>query len=111
MRTFPASFLTWALMTVAIGLITSVGWPGFVMGAVFGLSLWMMLFFGSYATPRRGSVSARAYTTAALIAVPLGFVFFLLSGQNLAMWAPAIILVGAIFPATTSMTSETRRAR
>ncbi|KNC19037.1 hypothetical protein AC792_08665 [Arthrobacter sp. RIT-PI-e] len=108
MRTWSTSFLTWLLMTLAIGFLTSVGWPGFVMGAVFSLSLWMMLFFGSYATAHRGFVPARAYLTAAAIAVPLGYIFFRLSGENAAMWAPALILVGAVLPAATSPRTPAR---
>ena len=108
MRTSLGSLLTGLLMIVAIGLLTSAGWPGFVMGSVFSLSLWMMLFFGSYATSKKGFVPSRAYMTAAAIAVPFGYILFRISGDNAVMWAPALIFVGAIFPATTLTRARTR---
>ncbi|MEX5296920.1 hypothetical protein QYM41_16715 [Kocuria sp. CPCC 205268] len=102
MRNLWSSVLVVVGITVAIGLLTAVGWPGYVMGAGFGLSLWGMLWFGSFASVQRGTVPARTYATAAAVAVPLGYVFYRLGAQNGAWWAPAFILAGAVLPAASS---------
>lgn len=102
MRRIWTSVLVAVVITAVVGALTSVGWPGYVMGAAFGLSLWVMLFFGSYASARRGTVPARTYTTAAAIALPLGYVLYRLGGENGAWWAPAFILAGAVLPAAAS---------
>lgn len=101
MRTSLVSVLVAVVLTASIGLLTAVGWPGYVMGAGFGLSLWMMLFFGSFSSARRGFVSARMYASGAAIALPLGYVFYRLGEENGAWWAPAFILAGAVLPAAS----------
>lgn len=99
MRNLLVSLLVAVAVAVAVGLLTGAGWPGFLMGAVWALSLWVMLFFGSYATPRRGYVQPAVYAAAAAAAVALGFVFFRTGDGNAAWWAPAFIMAGAVFPA------------
>lgn len=42
-----------AAITVVVGLLTQVGWPGYVIGAGLALSLWVLLVFGFYATEGR----------------------------------------------------------
>lgn len=106
MRSSSVAILIWVAMTLAVGLLTSIGWPGFVIGAVLGLSLWVMLFFGSYATPDRGFPSARVHATAAAMAVVLGYVLVRLGDGNPAMWVPGVIIAGAVLPAAAYTRSK-----
>lgn len=110
MRTSLASVLVTVVITASIGLLTAVGWPGYVMGAGFGLSLWLMLFFGSFSPARRGFVSTRMYASAAGIALPLGYVLYRLGEGNGAWWAPAFILAGAVLPAASAERTARGRA-
>ena len=96
-----------ALVTAAVGLLTADGWPGYVVGAVLALSLWVMLFCGSLATPARGAVSPRSYALAALVGVVLGYVVFRI-GDGGAFWAVGFILAGAVLPAVPAARREAR---
>ncbi|MGY2130271.1 hypothetical protein [Blastococcus sp. SYSU DS0617] len=91
-----------AAITVAVGLLTAAGWPGFVIGAVLAASLWMMLFFGSFEGDQRGAVPPATYAGAAVVAVALGYVLFRLGDDNGAWWAPAFIIAGAIMAGASS---------
>jgi hypothetical protein len=85
-------------ITLVVGLLSGGGWA-FVVGAALSLSLWVMLFAGSYAGPARaGRTSVRDYAMAAIVAVALGYVMFLV-GDNASFWAVGFILGGVIVPA------------
>ncbi|WP_147454099.1 hypothetical protein [Tessaracoccus antarcticus] len=98
--------MTWVLavvvgVSVAVGLLTDVGWPGFVIGAVLSFSLWVMLFLGPANFAAR-SVPASQFAWAALGSVALGYLIFRLGGENPVMWATGFIAVGVVafgFPA------------
>lgn len=111
MRIFLGSILVWTAITGAVGLLTAVGWPGFVMGAGYALALWIILSCNADALVQRRPVPARAYARAAVVAVPLGYLLLRLSGENPVMWAVAFIVVGMTFSAGVSGASmRTRRA-
>lgn len=87
------------LITLAVGLLDADGWPGFVIGAVLALALWVMLLAGSYAGPDRGVVDARVYASAAVVGVVLGYVVQLIGGNG-SFWAVGFIVAGALAPTT-----------
>ncbi|GAA1118594.1 hypothetical protein [Arthrobacter flavus] len=99
------SFLTWVLITVAVGVSTSIGWPGFVIAGLLGVALWIMLSCKADALERRRAVTTKSYALAALVAVPLGYLFFRLGDGNTMMWVLAFIVVGTIFPSRTATSS------
>ncbi len=79
----------------AVGLLTGKGWPGFVIGALLALALWVMLFYGVSQNLRTRNVPASQYGAAALAAVLVGFLVYKLSGDNPTMWSVGFIVVGA----------------
>ncbi|RYB91120.1 hypothetical protein EUA93_19555 [Nocardioides oleivorans] len=89
-----------AAVTVAVGLLTGGGWT-FLIGSALALSLWVMLFAGSYAVPpgeQRGRTTTRQYAVAAAVAVVLGYVVYRIGGDP-AFWAVGFIMAGALVPA------------
>ncbi len=88
-----------AAVTVVVGVLTG-GWPGFLIGSVLALSLWMMLLFGSYATNGQlaRTVPPAAYAGAAVTGVLLGYLCFRLGDDNGAWWAVGFIVAGAATP-------------
>lgn len=88
--------LTAASISVVVGLLTDQGWPGLVIGAILALSLWGMLFFGSFERGKdeHGVVPAAHYAPAAGLAVLLGYLFFTMLDDNGAAWAIGFILAG-----------------
>lgn len=99
-----------AASSVAVGLLTTTGWPGYLIGAVFTLSLWLMLFFGSFAAAQGGAVSPAKYAGASVLAVTLGYVFFRLGDDNAVWWAPGFIMAGAIIPGASSVAGTDHRS-
>lgn len=101
MRTLLGHLLVALVITLAVGLLSGGGWA-FLVGAALSLSLWVMLFAGSYAVPGRGRddgrTSVRDYATAAIVSVALGYVMFLVA-DNASFWAVGFILGGVIVPA------------
>lgn len=91
-------FVIAGLTAVAIGLLDGQGWPSYVLGAVLALSLWVMLFAGSFAGPDRGSVQPPQFAVAAVIGIALGFAIAHL-GDNSSFWAVGFIMAGAVVPA------------
>lgn len=85
-----------AAISVVVGVLTDQGWPGLVIGAILALSLWGMLFFGSFEKGKgdRGVVPAAHYAPAAVLAVLLGYLFFKMLDDNGAAWAIGFILAG-----------------
>ena len=91
-----------AAIALAVGLLSASGWTGYVVGAVLALSLWVMLFAGSWATPDRGRVEMRAYAGAAALAVVLGYVMVRVGDGSTAFWAVGFILAGSVVPVVRS---------
>lgn len=94
--------LTAAVITLVVGVASGGGWADFVMGAVLALSLWVMLFAGSCATPGKdpgnGHVPIRHYAAAAALAVVWGYTLSaVLDGPT--WWAVGFMLAGAVIPA------------
>jgi hypothetical protein len=94
-------------VTVAVGLLTAVGWPGFVIGAVLAVALWLMLFLGSSEAVRHGAVPLATYAGAAVVGVALGYVFFRLGDENGAWWSVSFILAGAVMAGASSRAGRT----
>lgn len=92
-----------ASVTIVVGVVSGGGWAYFLVGAILALSLWVMLFAGSYATPdaAHGRVSTRQYALAAAVAVVLGYVFSV-TGGGPTWWGVGVILAGIMVPATTA---------
>lgn len=90
-----------AVFSLAVFLLSGAGWPMLVVGAVLALSLWVILFAGSYALPSgsrgRGTVDARSYAIAAAAALVLGFFFFQF-GDGPVWWAVGVIFAGVLAP-------------
>ncbi|NEK85088.1 hypothetical protein GCU60_04825 [Blastococcus saxobsidens] len=99
-----------AAVTVAVGLLTDAGWPGFVIGAGLALALWIMLFLGPFEATQRGAAPWATYAGAAVLAVALGYAFFRLGNGNGAWWAPAFIMAGVIMARTSPGAGETDRS-
>lgn len=102
-----------AAVTVAVGLLTGGAWA-FVMGVALALSLWVMLFAGSYAVPPgaaagagAGRTSTKQYAAAAALAVVLGYVVYRV-GDNPSFWAVGFIMAGAIVPAGSAAARQSR---
>lgn len=98
MPTLAAHLLTALAITLAVGLLSGGGWA-FLVGAVLSLSLWVMLFAGSYSGERKGHTSARQYALSAAVAVVLGYAMFRLGDDNASFWAVGFILAGVMVPA------------
>lgn len=96
-------------LTLTIAFISGGRWPHFLMGAIFALSLWLMLFIGSSG----GNVVVRAvdssnYAMASAIALLLGFVFWIVGGgENGAWWGVGVILAGTLVSARPRASSDT----
>lgn len=90
-------------VTVVVGVVSGGDWAYFLTGAVLALSLWVMLFAGSYAgTPaERGRTSLPQYAVAAVVAVALGWAVYVV-GDGASWWAVGFIMAGAIVPAATT---------
>ena len=74
-----AQLLVAAAVTLVVGVVTGEGWPGYVVGAVLSLSLWVMIFAGSYAHPGGVAdmrVSPRQYALAAALGVAIGWAMY-----------------------------------
>ncbi|NNG37036.1 YwiC-like family protein [Nakamurella aerolata] len=104
MKPMPIFLLAGAALTIAIGLVSGGKWPGFVVGAVLALVLYLMLFAGTYAQPagRRVRVAPQHYLTAAVITFGLGLVLYLMT-DSLIWWPAAAIVAGAVIPATQAV--------
>ena len=87
-----------AAITLAIFLLGGREWPQLVVGAVLALSLWVMLFAGSYAGPQRGRTSAAVYAVAAAVGLVIGYVMTQV-GDGSSWWAVGFILAGVLVPA------------
>ena len=95
-----------AAITLAIFLLGGREWPLLVVGAALALSLWVMLFAGSYADEqRRGPVATRDYALGAAIGVAMGYVFKLV-GDGGAWWAVGFILAGVMIPSVSTATQR-----
>lgn len=94
-----------SVITLVVGVFSGGGWASFVTGAVLALSLWVMLFAGSFATPGpdsvNGRVPARHYALAAALALVLGYAMSVV-GDGAAWWAVGFILAGAVLPAASA---------
>ncbi len=97
------------LVAVALTLVIAVVSGGqsahYLMGALFALSLWVMLFFANSA--QHGALGASVpwatYAMAAAITTLLGTVFYVVGDENGAWWGPAVILAGTlVWPRRTS---------
>lgn len=92
---------TAAAMTLVVGLLTGIGWPGYVIGAVLALSLWVMLFAGSWSGAHRGVVDPVDYAIAAVLGLVIGVVVFV-AGDEPGFWAVGVIMGGVLVPAGRS---------
>ncbi|GAA1939642.1 hypothetical protein GCM10009797_36330 [Nocardioides hwasunensis] len=103
--------LTAAVITLVVGFASGGGWAYFVVGAVLALSLWVMLFAGSYATPGpaegNGRTSSRQYALAGACALVLGYVMYAV-GDGAVWWSVGFIMAGAIIPAARAAGSQSR---
>lgn len=103
MRTTTWTVLIAAATAVVVGAVTAEGWPGFVVGAVLALALWVILFCGSYARPdAAGTVAPFEYAVAAALGLVLGGAIFLLGDRNAGFWASGFIIAGVLVPSTSS---------
>ncbi|MEO7587741.1 MAG: hypothetical protein ABIS84_06895 [Arachnia sp.] len=92
--------MTWVLavvvgVSVAVGLLTGVGWPGVLIGAALSLSLWVMLLFGIHANLAARAVPAGQFALAAAAAVAVGYMIFRVGGSDPATWSVGFIAAGA----------------
>lgn len=107
MKNLALTLTTASLLTLIVGFSSGEGWPGWVMGAILAIVLWVMLFAGSYAGPsdRRGTVAPANYALAAGIAVLVGVPITLIMGEMI-WWSVAVILsavaINAMGPGTRS---------
>lgn len=83
-------------ISAAVGLLTGIGWPGFVIGAVLSVALWIMLFFGVSQNLKTRIVPAGQYGATAIAAVVVSFLVYKLSGEKPVMWSVGFIIVGAV---------------
>lgn len=102
-----AHLLTALVVTLVVGTVSGGGW-NFLVGAVLALSLWVMVFAGSYATSG-GRTTASQYAGAALFALVLGYVMFRVGGAA-TWWSVGFILAGAIVPAGVSAHRQQSRS-
>jgi hypothetical protein len=105
-----AQLLVAAAVTLVVGVVTGEGWPGYVVGAVLALSLWVMIFAASYAHP--GGVadmrtSPRQYALAAALGVAIGWAMYVV-GDGASWWAVGFILAGVLVPAGSAATDRSR---
>lgn len=87
-------------LTVGIGLVSGIGWAGYLLGATLAVTLWLIVFCGTLAGPKDRSserVPARTYAVAATFAVLLGAVVFWITGTP-SFWAVAVIVAGVLAP-------------
>lgn len=100
-----------ALLTLVVGVTSNEGWPGWVLGAIVALVLWVLLFAGSYAGPpeRRGTVAATNYALAAGITVLVGVPVTLIMDEMI-WWSVAAILGGVAVNATGPGTRPSTRS-
>lgn len=88
-------------MTLVVGLASSTGWAGYVVGGVLALTLWVILFcgtlYGAKGRPLAERVPVRAYAVAAGLALVLGGGAFWLTGTTV-FWAVGVIVAGVLFP-------------
>lgn len=111
MRTALLTVLVGAAVSVAIGAVTADGWPGYVVGAVLALALWVMLLFGSSARPgERWTVRWEDYLVAAVVGLLLGGAMFLASDDNAAFWAPGFIIGGVLLPSASAAVRRGERS-
>lgn len=83
---------------LAVGLLSRDGWPGYVVGAVLAVSLYVMLVVGTlYSHPNRGRVPVSHLAGTAAAAVVLGGVMVWATGTT-AFWAVGFILSGVLWP-------------
>jgi hypothetical protein len=88
-----------AAVSAVVGLVSGDGWPGYLVGAVLALSLWLMLFFGSFGQgARSAAVPPAAYAGCAAVGLALGALFYLVMDTGPA-WAIGFILAGVLWPA------------
>lgn len=113
MFTLAQQVLVAAVTTVVVGVLAGGEWPHFVIGALLALSLWVMLFAGSYARPRHAHVDSREYAVAAVVGVALGYVVTWFGGgeENAVWWAVGFILAGVVIPAGRGEQSSERADR
>ena len=107
--TFSAQLGVATVIAAAVGLLSGIGWPGFLVGAAFAGALWGILFAGSFARAEGGVdgavgvVETRAYAVAAVVGLVLGYLFFRIGGGsesgNAAWWASGFIMAGVLVPA------------
>jgi hypothetical protein len=95
-------------VTVAVGLLTAVGWPGYLIGAALARAWWVMCALGGSTPSRRGTAALKVYAGGAAFAVVLGYVFFRLGGENAGWWAPAFIMTGALFVTSANVAGSDR---
>lgn len=110
MRSHLMTIAVAATSAVAVGLLTVEGWPGYVVGAVFALSLWLMLFSYSFAAEKWSAVPPVRYAGASALAIAIGYVFFRLGADNPVWWAPGFIMAGAIMAGSSSLAGTSRRS-
>lgn len=97
------TLLVAAATTVVVGIVTADGWPGYVVGAVLSLALWMMLFAGTWAQPGGLQwVRVRDFLVASVLGLLLGGALFLASDDNAAFWAPGFIVGGVLLPSASA---------
>lgn len=95
-------------LALAIAVISGGRWPHYLMGAIFALSLWLMLFIGtSGANVVVRAVDWRNYAMASAIALLLGSVFWIVGGRdNGAWWGVGAILAGTLVSAKPRTSSD-----
>lgn len=95
-----------AAITVAVWLFSGREWTDAVIGVGYALSLWVMLFAGSWATRTPGLVATRDYALAAVVGTVLGYVFFRTGDDNGSFWAVGFIIAGAVIPTAVAATGR-----
>jgi hypothetical protein len=101
-----------AAVSVAVGLLSGGAWA-LLVGFVLALSLWGMLFAGTYAVrpgEPRGTISLTQYAVAAGVAVVLGYVMVRIGG-NPSFWAVGFIMAGVLVPAGSAAVRDAEGSR
>ncbi len=100
-----AQVLIAAAIAAAVWLLGGGDWPLLIVGAVLALSLWVMLFAGSWAGSRPpGTVATRDYAVGGLLGIALGFGISLV-GDGPTWWAVGFILAGVMVPSAAASMS------
>ena len=106
----PMSVWQNVVIGVVFGVVVGVASGGdpayFLMGLVLALALAVMMFFGSYATRRPPTLDPRRYAVAGLVALAMGYAFYVFMDSEPAWWAVGVILAGSFMSAASTARSQ-----